>query len=87
MAPSMKCDCCGNDYDRLMKIEVGGRTGHFDCFECAIQKMAPECAHCHTRIIGHGLESDSTIYCCAHCSRAEGEHGLRDTTNDLVEAA
>jgi hypothetical protein len=27
----------------------------FDCFECAIQALAPTCAHCQSRVIGHGV--------------------------------
>jgi len=87
MSPLQACESCGNQYDRMMRIERGGESHLFDCFECAIQKLAPHCAHCDTRIIGHGLEADSAIYCCASCARAEGEHGLRDSTNDLIEAA
>ncbi|HVJ64399.1 MAG TPA: hypothetical protein VM901_04005 [Bdellovibrionota bacterium] len=30
------------------------------------------------RIIGHGLESDGHMYCCAHCAKHSGETGLRD---------
>ena len=87
MSPPLSCENCGNEYDRLMRIETLDGSHFFDCFECAIQKLAPRCAHCRTRVIGHGLESNSTFYCCAHCARAEGEHGLRDSTNDLIEAA
>ena len=42
----MKCDVCGNDYDKAMTIEVGGKRGTYDSFECAIHALAPTCAHC-----------------------------------------
>ena len=38
----------------------------FDSFECAINAMAPRCAHCDCRVIGHGVEAAGKIYCCAH---------------------
>lgn len=51
------CDVCGNDYDKPLEIRHKGRTGTFDCFECAIHAMAPTCEHCGCRIIGHGVEA------------------------------
>jgi hypothetical protein len=53
-----------------MSITVGGQTHTFDSFECAIQKMAPSCAHCKCRIIGHGVESGGKMFCCEHCAHA-----------------
>jgi hypothetical protein len=52
----------------------------FDCFECAIQALAPKCSHCGTRIVGHGLEDEGRYFCCAHCAVSEGVRGLRDRT-------
>lgn len=72
------CDTCGNDYDKTFTVTAGSTTGTFDSFECAAQAMAPECANCGCRILGHGVEADHTIYCCAHCARAEGERELVD---------
>ncbi len=48
----------------------------FDSFECAIHAMAPTCAHCGCKIVGHGVEAGGEVYCCAHC--AEHESGLKD---------
>lgn len=62
------CDSCGNDYDKAFTITRGEQSGTFDSFECAINVMAPECATCGTRVIGHGVESDGTVYCCASCA-------------------
>ena len=73
------CDHCGNDYDAAMTIEVPRRgSGTFDSFECAIHALAPTCAHCGVRIVGHGLQSGESTYCCAHCAREAGEDGLQD---------
>ena len=74
----MRCDVCGNDYDKAFTVTKAGQTMTFDAFECAIHAMAPRCAHCDCMIVGHGLESDGVIYCCAHCARQEGENDLRD---------
>jgi hypothetical protein len=73
-----KCEVCGNDYDKAFQVTRNGRSMTFDSFECAIQAMAPQCAHCGCRIIGHGLEADGTFYCCDHCAEAEGVAELRD---------
>jgi hypothetical protein len=40
--------------------------------------MAPTCDHCGTRIIGHGLESNGSIFCCANCAELEGVSALVD---------
>jgi hypothetical protein len=50
----------------------------FDCFECAIHRLAPACSHCGCRIIGHGIEAGPTMYCCAHCAREAGVPGIAD---------
>jgi hypothetical protein len=72
------CETCGNDYDKAFEVVMGGASHTFDSFECAIQALAPTCAHCGTRVIGHGLEEAGTIYCCAHCAEAKGAEKLRD---------
>jgi hypothetical protein len=50
----------------------------FDSFECAIHAMAPKCAHCDCRIIGHGVEANGKMYCCASCAKLEGVMGIVD---------
>jgi hypothetical protein len=72
------CDVCGNDYDKSFEIVMAGAHHTFDSFECAIHALAPGCAHCGCRVIGHGLEQDGTIFCCAHCAGAENVSGLTD---------
>lgn len=73
-----KCDQCGNDYDKSFAIMRDSQTWTFDSFECAIQTLAPRCEHCGCRIIGHGLEQDGIMYCCAHCASLSGATELRD---------
>ena len=72
------CETCGNDYDKAFEVVMAGASHTFDSFECAIQALAPTCAHCGTRVIGHGLEEAGTIYFCAHCAEAKGAEKLRD---------
>ena len=73
-----QCEVCGNDYDKSFQIVANGQRRTFDSFECAIQAMAPSCAHCRCRVIGHGVEKDNTIFCCVHCANQYGAVGLRD---------
>jgi hypothetical protein len=72
------CEVCGNDYDKALQVIKEGETHIFDCFECAIHALAPVCAHCGCRIIGHGMEAAGTYYCCAHCASRAGVQGLDD---------
>ncbi len=73
-----RCDTCGNDYDKAFTVSKDGRTHTFDSFECAIHKLAPTCATCGLRIVGHGLEAGGAIYCCNHCAEKAGVTSLRD---------
>ena len=72
------CDTCGNDYDKAFQVTKAGKTMTFDSFECAIAAMAPRCAHCDCRVIGHGVEAVGQIYCCAHCAGQHSVTGLKD---------
>jgi hypothetical protein len=56
----------------------GHESWTFDSFECAIAVVAPKCAHCGCRIIGHGLEKNGAMFCCAHCAKESGAPELRD---------
>jgi hypothetical protein len=73
-----RCENCGNDYSRSFEVHWDGEVHVYDCFECAIHALAPECSQCGTPIVGHGLESGSKIFCCAHCARRDGHQELRD---------
>ena len=73
-----KCSVCGNDYDKAFQVTMAGKSQTFDSFECAIHALAPVCAHCRCKIIGHGVEARGTMYCCAHCARESGVTGVDD---------
>jgi hypothetical protein len=73
-----QCEVCGNDYDKAFEITLGGQRHIFDSFECAIHRLAPPCAHCGCRVIGHGVEARGRFSCCAHCAEALGVKGVSD---------
>ncbi|MES2794058.1 MAG: hypothetical protein V4719_30875 [Planctomycetota bacterium] len=75
-----KCSVCGNDYDKSFTVNMHGQEHIFDSFECAIHALAPTCNHCGCRVIGHGVEHDNMIYCCATCAEHAGVVGLVDRT-------
>jgi hypothetical protein len=72
------CQVCGNEYDKAFQVILGGQTHVFDSFECAIHALAPECAHCRCKVVGHGVEADGQIFCCASCATQVGVMTLRD---------
>ncbi len=74
----MRCECCGNVYDKAFEVTLGGARHVFDTFECAIHKLAPHCARCGMTIIGHGVEAGGAFFCCAHCAREAGVSALQD---------
>jgi hypothetical protein len=73
-----KCEVCGNDYHLSFEVVLNGQAHTFDSFECAIHKLAPICAHCGCRIVGHGIEARAAFYCCAHCAEQAGVEGAVD---------
>lgn len=73
-----QCATCGNDYANTFSVTMNGNTLAFDSFECAIEKLAPRCAACGCRVVGHGVEDERTIYCGAHCARGAGVNGVAD---------
>jgi hypothetical protein len=73
------CEVCGNDYDKAFRVVRGGETHVFDCFECAIEALAPRCETCSVRIVGHGLEAQGgRFFCCDSCAERAGVEGLKD---------
>jgi hypothetical protein len=75
------CEVCGNDYDKTFEVTRDGESHTFDSFECAIHALAPTCAHCGCRIIGHGVEGEGESFCCAHCAEASGVSGVTDNAS------
>jgi hypothetical protein len=67
-----RCEVCGNDYDKAFQITAAGHL--FDSFECAIQVLAPSCAHCGCRIIGHGVGKH--MGSCSVVHTVQGNKGL-----------
>jgi hypothetical protein len=72
------CEVCGNEYDKAFSVTVQGHEHTFDSFECAIEALAPRCAHCGLRVIGHGMEQGERFFCCANCAEQAGAQGLAD---------
>lgn len=66
-----RCETCGNEYEKSFEVVLAGRNYTFDSFECAIHQLAPICAHCQCRIVGHGVEARGAMNCCAHCAEAQ----------------
>jgi hypothetical protein len=72
------CDVCGNEYDKAFTVTMADKEYTFDSFECAIHALAPVCEHCGCKIIGHGLEYQGNVFCCASCADHAGVAGLKD---------
>jgi len=81
-----RCEVCGNEYDKAFTVTLNGRQHVFDSFECAIHALAPLCQHCGCKIVGHGVEQDGAIYCCAHCAGHAGATGLVDRADTKIDA-
>ena len=73
-----ECEVCGNDYDKAFEVLINDERHVFDSFECALHALAPSCEHCGCRIVGHGVEADGSMYCCAHCAHRAGVSAAQD---------
>ena len=73
-----KCEVCGNEYDKSFDVVIENETHTFDSFECAINAVAPTCEQCGIKIVGHGVEADGNIFCCANCAESAGISNLQD---------
>ena len=74
-----QCEVCGNEYDKAFQVEIpGDQPRTFDSFECAIHALAPTCEYCGVRFIGHGVETNGSLYCCAHCASMAGATDVQD---------
>ena len=62
-----RCEVCHNDEGQTFEVLTGQSRHTFDTFECAINALAPVCAICQSRIVGHPVEEDGHLYCGAHC--------------------
>lgn len=58
--PMVRCECCGNKYNLDITVEKNGIRHYFDCFECAIHRLAPYCERCNVRVIGCAREARKT---------------------------
>ena len=79
-----QCEVCGNDYDKAFQINAAGATHTFDSFECAIHRLAPQCAHCGCKVVGHGIEAGGRFFCCASCARHTGVTSVRDRASEAA---
>jgi hypothetical protein len=78
-----RCEVCGNDDDKAFQVVMTGTAHTFDSFQCAIHRLAPTCAHCGCRIIGHGVAMDGLLFCCAHCAT---NHSVAEVREHLTGA-
>lgn len=68
------CSVCGNESDNVFEVIMNEKNYFFDCFECAIHRLAPLCGHCGCKIIGHGVSDALQVYCCSHCGEQADIH-------------
>ncbi len=67
---SAVCEVCGNVGCDCFEVQVGGEKHIFDSFECALDVLTPQCAHCGTPFVGQGVHFGDTLYCSHECANA-----------------
>jgi hypothetical protein len=58
-----RCGTCRNDYYTAFVIKVAVGSEH------TLNTFAPRCRHYGTAIIGHGVDANGVMVCCANCAR------------------
>jgi hypothetical protein len=56
----------------------------FDSLECFIHAIAPQCEHCGWAVIGHGVQAQRHLSCCAHWARENRFAELTDRVGPAV---
>jgi hypothetical protein len=77
-----QCEVCGNEYHGAFTVIQDGEPHVFDSFECAIHALAPTCEHCGCRVIGHGVESGSQMF-CSYCAHAAANLDMVERIRDI----
>ena len=67
---SAVCEACGNTGCQCFEVQIGGEMHIFDSFECALDVLTPQCAHCGTPFVGQGVRAGNTVYCSHECVNA-----------------
>ena len=58
---------------KAFSVTVPGEDSYtLDSFKCAIHALAPVREYCGVEVIGHVVEADGSVYCCAHCASMAG---------------
>lgn len=78
----MECEVCGNESDDAFEVVRHVGRHRFDTFECAIYALAPVCAHCGVRVIGHPVSEDDHAFCCSHCAEAGPRQGQESEASE-----
>lgn len=75
MGEDERCMNCGLNIEKDYILYINGTEFSFDSFECAINFVAPRCAHCNKIILDRGIKHDDEIFCNPFC-RKERTHSL-----------
>ena len=63
------CEIYGLGYDQGVEVVAYGQSQCFHSFACAIQALAPRCAHCQRHIVGRGPVATDATFCCDRCAK------------------
>jgi hypothetical protein len=69
MEDGTRCENCGSNIEKDYILFINGAEFVFDSFECAVNFVAPRCAHCNTVIMGKGIQSGEQVFCSTNCSK------------------
>lgn len=73
------CVVCGNGDEHPLVIVHDGERLAFDCFGCAIERLAPRCERCGSLVLGRGVRLGRRCFCSAHCADVAGFARFHDT--------
>lgn len=70
------CDHCGCECIFELEVRLAGQVFHFDCFDCAIDRLAPVCQRCGRKFTEPALQGDAgELYCSLACRKMQCDAG------------
>lgn len=69
MVQEARCLNCGSNIEKDYILFINGTEFTFDSFECAVNFVAPRCAHCNSVVMGQGITLSDQTFCSPQCSK------------------
>lgn len=67
MVQEARCEKCGLNIEKDYILFINGKEFTFDSYDCAVNFVAPRCAHCNSIIAHREIKHREEAYCSQYC--------------------